>query len=72
MQGDIERVKFGSLTQTAKVVYAESGFFGFYRGASFRYGRMAIAVGMMDYLQVRMYSIKEEHKCFCHDFTHSM
>jgi hypothetical protein len=34
MQGDIERAKFGTFTQTAKVVYGESGFFGFYRGKS--------------------------------------
>jgi len=51
MQGDIERNKFKSFTDTAKVVYGESGFAGFYRGATFRYGRMAIAVGMMDFLQ---------------------
>lgn len=51
MQGDIERIKFKGFVDTAKVVYGESGFFGFYRGATFRYGRMVIAVGMMDFLQ---------------------
>lgn len=51
MQGDIERVKFKGFLQTAGVVNAESGFTGFYRGATFRYGRMVIAVGMMDFLQ---------------------
>jgi len=51
MQGDIERKKFKGFLQTAGVVHGESGFTGFYRGATFRYGRMAIAVGMMDFLQ---------------------
>lgn len=51
MQGDIERVKFKGFLHTAGVVNGESGFFGFYRGATFRYGRMVIAVGMMDFLQ---------------------
>lgn len=51
MQGDIERTKFGSLTQTAKVVYAEHSIPGFYRGATFRYGRMVCAVFMMDFFK---------------------
>lgn len=51
MQGDIERKKFGGFLQTAKNVHGESGLPGFYRGATFRYGRMVIAVGMMDTLQ---------------------
>lgn len=51
MQGDIKREKFGTLTQTAKVLYGESNIPGFYRGAAFRYGRMVIAVGMMDTLK---------------------
>ncbi len=51
MQGDIERNKFKGFVDTAKSVYAESGIVGFYRGATFRYGRMVIAVGMMDFLQ---------------------
>jgi hypothetical protein len=55
MQGDIERAKFGTFSDTVKVLYGESGFTGFYRGATFRYGRMCIAVGMMDFLQVRRY-----------------
>jgi hypothetical protein len=54
MQGDIEREKFKGFTHTAKSVYAESGFTGFYRGATFRYGRMVIAVGMMDFLQSKI------------------
>lgn len=51
MQGDIERDKFKGFLETAKVVNGESGIPGFYRGAAFRYGRMVIAVGMMDFLQ---------------------
>lgn len=51
MQGDIERKTFGSFTETAKVLYKESGIPGFYRGATFRYGRMVCAVFMMDTLQ---------------------
>ena len=55
MQGDIERDKFKGFLETAKVVNGESGIPGFYRGAAFRYGRMVIAVGMMDFLQVSYY-----------------
>lgn len=51
MQGDIQRVKFGTFTDTAKIIYSESNITGFYRGAAFRYGRMCIAVGMMDFLK---------------------
>merc|ERR1719343_1797867 len=51
MQRDIERKKFGSLTQTGRILFKESGFFGFYRGATFRYGRMCCAVFIMDYLK---------------------
>jgi len=51
MQGDIERTKFGGFIDTTRIVYKEGGVPGLYRGATFRYGRMVIAVGMMDYLQ---------------------
>lgn len=51
MQGDIERAKFKGFMHTAGIVNGESGIPGFYRGATFRYGRMVIAVGMMDFLQ---------------------
>jgi len=51
MQGDIERKTYGTFTHTAKAVYAESGIPGFYRGASFRYGRMVCAVFIMDTLK---------------------
>lgn len=51
MQGDIERTTYGSFTQTAKMIYAESKIPGFFRGATFRYGRMVIAVALMDTLK---------------------
>jgi hypothetical protein len=51
MQGDIERVTYKKLIDSAKTVYAERGFTGFYNGATFRYGRMVCAVFMMDTLQ---------------------
>lgn len=50
MQGDIEREKFKTFSHSARVVYGESGIPGFFRGATFRYARMAIAVGMLDTL----------------------
>jgi len=67
MQGDIERAKFGTFSNTVKILYAESGFTGFYRGATFRYGRMCIAVGMMDFLQVRYC-----YDVICFSFCHFM
>jgi len=51
MQGDIKREKFGTFTETTKVLYKESKIPAFYRGATFRYGRMVLAVGMMDFLK---------------------
>jgi hypothetical protein len=50
MQGDIERKTYGTFTQAAKKI-SEDGLTAFYRGATFRYGRMVCAVFMMDYLQ---------------------
>lgn len=50
MQGDIERSVYGTFTQTAKKI-SEDGVTAFYRGATFRYGRMVCAVFMMDVLQ---------------------
>ncbi len=54
MQGDIERVTYGNFVQTAGKIYADSNFFGFYRGATFRYGRMACAVFIMDFLKEKV------------------
>lgn len=50
MQGDIERKVYGTFTETAKKI-GEDGITAFYRGATFRYGRMVCAVFMMDFLQ---------------------
>lgn len=51
MQGDIERAAYGTFTQTAASIWSQSSIFGFYRGATFRYGRMVCAVFIMDYLR---------------------
>jgi Mitochondrial carrier protein len=51
MQGDIERTSYGTFSQTARLLYTESGIPAFYRGATFRYGRMVCAVFIMDYLR---------------------
>lgn len=51
MQGDIERSVYGSFSQTAAKIYSESSLPGFYRGATFRYGRMVCAVFIMDTLK---------------------
>jgi hypothetical protein len=48
MQGDIERQTFGTFSQTAKVLWGQNKLPAFYRGATFRYGRMACAVFIMD------------------------
>lgn len=53
-QGDIERVKYGTFWQTGSRIYADSGIIGFYRGAPFRYGRMACAVFIMDFMRESM------------------
>jgi hypothetical protein len=54
MQGDIEREVYGTLTQTGKKIMSESGFTGFYRGATFRYGRMVCAVFIMDLMKEKI------------------
>ena len=51
MQGDIERKTYNTFTDTAKKLNAESGIPGFYRGATFRYGRMVCAVFILDFLK---------------------
>lgn len=50
MQGDIEKQKFKSFLHTTRTIYGENGITGFYRGATFRYARMVIAVGLLDAL----------------------
>jgi hypothetical protein len=51
MQGDIERKVYGTFSQTAAKIWTDSSLPGFYRGATFRYGRMVCAVFIMDYLK---------------------
>jgi hypothetical protein len=34
---------YGSFSQTAVRIFSDSSIFGFYRGATFRYGRMAVS-----------------------------
>jgi hypothetical protein len=51
MQGDIERKTYGTFSQTAAKIWKDSSLFGFYRGATFRYGRMVCAVFIMDFLK---------------------
>jgi len=51
MQGDIERKTYNTFVQTGKMIFEQHSIFGFYRGATFRYGRMVCAVFMMDTLQ---------------------
>jgi hypothetical protein len=51
MQGDIERTTFGTFTQTGRKLFGENGIPAFYRGATFRYGRMVCAVFIMDTLK---------------------
>lgn len=53
-QGDIERKVYGTFSQAASKIYSESGVPGFYRGATFRYGRMVCAVFIMDYLKEKV------------------
>ena len=54
MQGDIERQIYGNFIQTGSKIYGDSGFTGFYRGATFRYGRMVCAVFIMDLLKEKV------------------
>jgi hypothetical protein len=54
MQGDIEREVYGNFIQTGSKIARDSGFTGFYRGATFRYGRMVCAVFIMDLMKEKM------------------
>ena len=54
MQGDIERKVYGNFLQTASKIHGDSGPTGFYRGATFRYGRMVCAVFIMDLLKEKV------------------
>jgi hypothetical protein len=54
MQGDIERTTFGTFSETAKVLWGQNKLPAFYRGATFRYGRMVCAVFIMDMMKETM------------------
>jgi len=54
MQGDIERELYGNFVQTASKIMSDSGVTGFYRGATFRYGRMVCAVFIMDLMREKI------------------
>jgi len=62
MQGDIERKNFKGIFHTANQIYQESGVTGFYRGATYRYGRMCIAVGLIDWIQSQIGPLFYPHK----------
>ena len=74
MQGDIERKQYGTLMETSKTLYKEAGIPAFYRGATFRYGRMCCAVFIMDSLQVCLkFEVKIFHLCLlCFHFLGSL
>ena len=47
MQGDIKRERFGTFTETASTLMKENGIGGFFKGWSWRTGRMICAVAIM-------------------------
>lgn len=51
MQGDIERQTYRGFTSSVSLIWKEDGIRGFYRGSTFRFGRMAIAVTIIDTLR---------------------
>lgn len=51
MQGDIERQTYRGFMHTSGLIWKEDGIRGFYRGATFRFGRMAVAVAILDTLR---------------------
>jgi hypothetical protein len=48
MQGDVERVKFGTMTNTFRTLAQESGVLGFFRGIMWRYSRQVVAICLLD------------------------
>lgn len=54
MQGDVERKRYGSLTETARSIHAENGFGGFFRGWAWRTGRMMCAIFIMSECKLRL------------------
>ena len=61
MQGDIEGVTYGSLTQTAKTVYSESGVAGFYRGVQWRTSRLICLVGIINLIKEPVAKVMYPH-----------
>lgn len=51
MQGDIKKHVYGDFISTVIKLYNEGRLSGFYRGCTWRYGRMVLAIGILDYLQ---------------------
>mmetsp|Transcript_37403 Transcript_37403/g.74077 ORF Transcript_37403/g.74077 Transcript_37403/m.74077 type:complete len:176 (+) Transcript_37403:99-626(+) len=54
MQGDIQRQKYGTLTQTCKVLYSEGGPLRFFTGWSWRTGRMCCAMAIMSEIRLQL------------------
>jgi hypothetical protein len=54
MQGDVKGDKYGSLTQTASTLLKEGGPVRFFRGWSWRTGRMCCALGIMSECKERI------------------
>jgi solute carrier family 25 carnitine/acylcarnitine transporter 20/29 len=48
MQGDMQKATYGSLTSTARTIYSESGAGAFFRGWSWRAGRMISSLFILD------------------------
>ena len=48
MQGDVERTKFTSMTQTFSTLLKEGGVMSFFRGIQWRYGRQVCAIMLLD------------------------
>jgi solute carrier family 25 carnitine/acylcarnitine transporter 20/29 len=54
MQGDIQRTSYGTVTETFSTLYGEAGPSRFFRGWSWRTGRMICAVFIMNECKVRL------------------
>lgn len=61
MQGDIEMKKFTTIRTSAQILYKEGNIPAFYRGATFRFGRMACAVFMLDFLKENISRVLYPH-----------
>ena len=54
LQGDIERKKFTTNVGTFKTLMSEAGASAFFRGWSFRTGRMILAIGIMNECKLQL------------------